>query len=104
MMPQASKTWCPAIELKEVGHDLILKAELPGVRRQDMHVRAEGDALVIEGERSHNPELQGEELIPSELHYGKFECHVPLPMPIVGDRVRAELIDGVLTVSMPTSV
>ena len=95
------QTWCPAIELDETQTDLILKAEVPGVDRKDLKIHAEPESLSIEGVNPRHKQETEQELIPSELHYGKLKCDIPLPVKIQVEKVRAELIDGVLTLTLP---
>ncbi|NJK54521.1 MAG: Hsp20/alpha crystallin family protein [Pleurocapsa sp. SU_5_0] len=100
-MKEQSGTWCPAIELNETEKDLILKAEVPGVEIKHININAERELISISGIHDHHKSSSEQELIPSQLHYGQLDCSVPLPKPIQVNYVRAELIDGVLTVTMP---
>jgi HSP20 family protein len=100
-MTIGEQIWCPAIELHQTDTALILKAEVPGIELKDLNVHAEVDSLAIAGIHPRHEEQIGEEIIPSQLHYGQVYCNVPLPVPIEIKKVKAELIDGVLTVVMP---
>jgi HSP20 family protein len=100
-MNEQGKTWCPAIELNENNEELILKAEVPGVEIKHLNIHAEPESISISGIHDHHQTNNEKELIPSQLHYGQLECKVPLPVKIQVEKVRAELIDGVLTVTMP---
>ena len=100
-MEESDQTWCPAIELDETDTDLILKAELPGVAINELNIHAESESLSIGGVHPRHKQKTERELIPSQLHYGQLKCNVPLPVKIQVERVSAELIDGVLTVTMP---
>ncbi len=91
-MNKENKTWCPAIELNETKEHLILKAEVPGVEIGHLNVIPETESISISGIHDQNKSLEAKELIPSQLHYGQLQCHVPLPVKI--QIVRAELIDG----------
>ena len=100
-MTEASKTWCPAIELNETNKYLTLKAEIPGVEIKHLNINANSELISISGIHDRHTSATEQEVIPSELHYGQLDCSVPLPKEIQVDRVRAELIDGVLTVTIP---
>jgi HSP20 family protein len=95
------KTWCPAIEFNETDRELILKAEIPGVQIQDLKINAEPESVLISGIHDRRISSTEKELIPSQLHYGQLDCNVSLPVKIKVDRVRAELVQGVLTITMP---
>lgn len=96
-----AKTWCPAIEFNETPTELILKAEIPGVEIKDLNINAEPKTISISGIHDHHKLNEEQELIPSQLHYGKLQCNVPLPQTIQVNSVSAELVDGVLTITMP---
>lgn len=100
-MNETGKTWCPAIEFNETEQDLILKAEIPGVDIKHLNINAEPESLSISGIHDHHKPSTETEIIPSQLHYGQLQCTVPLPHKIQINRVRAELIDGLLTITMP---
>ncbi len=100
-MNEQSKTWCPAIELNENDRELILKAEVPGVEIKHLNIHAETESISIAGIHDRHELTAEKELIPSQLHYGQLECNIPLPVKIQANQVKAELIDGVLTVTMP---
>ncbi|MGV2829365.1 Hsp20/alpha crystallin family protein [Myxosarcina sp. GI1(2024)] len=101
MNEQQSKTWCPAIELNETDEDLILKAEVPGVEIKDLNIHAETESVSISGIHDQHKSTSEKELIFSQLHYGRLQCNVPLPVKVRVEKVNAELIDGVLTITMP---
>ncbi len=100
-MTEEGKTWCPAIEFNETDRDLILKAEIPGVEIKHLNISAQPKSISISGIHDHHKSEAEKELIPSQLHYGKLDCNVPLPVEIQVDHVKAELIAGVLTITMP---
>ena len=100
-MEETEATWCPAIEFNETEKDLILKAELPGVEIRHLNINAESESISISGNHPHHKLVKEKELIPSQLHYGKLDCNIDLPVKIEVDRVRAELVSGVLTITMP---
>lgn len=100
-MNQKSKTWCPAIELNETNEELILKAEVPGIEIRHLNVIPKPESISISGIHDHHKSTAEKEIIPSQLHYGQLQCDIPLPVKIQVTKVRAELIDGVLTITMP---
>ena len=104
MMRVNDSTWCPAIELDETETNLILKAEVPGVEIKDLKIQAEPESLSLVGVHPRHKQTTEKELIPSQLHYGQLECDIPLPVKIQVEKVRAELIAGLLTITMPKMV
>ena len=100
-MSEQNKIWYPAIEFNETDEELILRAEVLGVKIEDLIVNPKTKSIAISGTCDPNKSTDEKELIPSQLHYAKLDCNIDLPAKIQVDRVRAELIDGVLTITMP---
>lgn len=97
-------TWCPAIEFTETDKTLVLKAEVPGVERKQLNVRVNPDSVVITGVHPQAKRSAEKEIIPSELHYGRLQCNVPINVPIHANQAQAELVDGVLTITIPKAL
>jgi HSP20 family protein len=91
--------WTPPVDLYETGGAFVLTAELPGLTRKDIDIHAEETRIVIRGERAgHVPCEQYHRV---ERGHGSFSRTFQLPVPVDGDRVTADLRDGVLTVICP---
>lgn len=93
--------WMPACELTEDKDRLVLVAELPGVKPEDVHVSVEGEVLTLRGEKSVERTREAEKYHLYERDYGTFTRSFVLPRPIDAAKVEAEWADGVLTVTMP---
>lgn len=94
-------TWTPAIEVKEKEGKLVVTAELPGVKQEDVKVHVDGDTLVVEGERKQEKEEKREGYYHSERSYGKFYRSIPLPEGAKADQTAAQFNNGVLEVTVP---
>ena len=92
--------WSPRIEAFQKGDRFIVRAELPGLKKDQVNVELTEDALTIRGERreEHNEEREG--YYHSEREYGEFSRTIPLPEGVIGDSAQANFRDGVLEVSM----
>jgi HSP20 family protein len=91
----------PPMEVFERDGQLIVRADLPGLTKDDVHVEVTNDALMITGERrSEHEERQGG-TFHSERSYGKFHRQIPLPDGVNAEQVQAAFKDGVLEVTMP---
>ena len=95
-----TKAWTPAIDLQETNRELILKAQIPGVRTKELKLRVEETTLTIVGEH-HEQECLADDFLCQELHHGKFNRVINLPATVETDNTIAELVDGILTVIMP---
>jgi HSP20 family protein len=93
--------WSPAIEVKEKEGKLVVTAELPGLKKEDVNVHIDGDTLVVEGERKQEKEEKREGYYHSERSYGKFYRSILLPEGAKIDQTAAQFNNGVLEVSVP---
>jgi HSP20 family protein len=100
-VPGDGATWSPAIEVKEKEGKLLVIAELPGMKKEDVKVHIDGDTLVVEGERKHEKEEKREGYYHSERGYGKFYRSILLPEGTKTDQTAAQFNNGVLEVSVP---
>lgn len=94
--------WAPAVETFERGGRYVVRAELPGIKQDDVKVELSEDGLYIEGERKHESQQEGEGFFRSERSYGRFCRQIPLPKEAIkAEDTHAEFKDGVLEVSLP---
>jgi HSP20 family protein len=93
--------WSPAIEVKEKEGKLLVTAELPGLKKDEVKVHIDGDTLVVEGERKQEKEEKREGYYHSERSYGKFYRSILLPEGAKTDQAAAQFNNGVLEVSVP---
>ena len=93
--------WAPQIEMFERGGQLIVHADLPGLRKDDVKVELFDDAVTIEGERRNQLDEKQEGFYRSERSYGRFFRRVPLPQGVNTEDAKASFRDGVLEVTMP---
>jgi HSP20 family protein len=92
--------WSPRIEAFQKEDRFVVRAELPGLKKDDVQVELTGDALTIHGERREEHEEKREGYYHSEREYGEFRRTVPLPEGVITESARASFHDGVLEVSM----
>ena len=95
--------WTPAVDLREGGDGFYLTAEIPGVPRDSLSIRVEGQTLILEGERPLDPEARGAEHLRVERYYGPFSRSINLPAAIDKAKISARFQLGVLEVFLPKS-
>lgn len=95
--------WTPAFDVYEEKDNYVVKAELPGMKREDINVSIQGGDLVISGERKRETTTDQAGVYRAERYFGKFQRAVSLPATVSAGEVRAEYKDGVLTVMLPKS-
>lgn len=93
--------WAPAADISETEAEYLVKAELPGVKREDIRLSVEGGMLTIEGERKHEKEERDEKSHRIERFYGSFCRSFTLPDNADAENIRAQDKDGVLSVHVP---
>ena len=93
--------WAPDIDVVQRNNELTIKADLPGLRREDVLVDITDDAVTIQGERKLEREEEREGIYRIERSYGSFCRVIPLPEGAMIDQAKATFRDGVLEVIMP---
>ena len=99
--PTNGAAWSPAIEVKRKNNDLVVTAELPGLKKEDVKITVSGDLLTLEGERKQEKEEKREGFYHSERSYGKFLRSIALPEGAKADQANAEYKDGMLEITIP---
>lgn len=93
--------WAPRIDVFEQDADFVVKAELPGAKKEDIAVALEEGDLIIRGERKAETEVKEEHYYRMERSTGSFYRRVPLPFETTAEAVKATFTDGVLEVRVP---
>jgi HSP20 family protein len=98
---KAVAEWVPVVDILEDEKEYLVKAELPGVARENVHVTVEKGRLAIKGERQFVKEENGQKYHRVERSYGVFQRSFNLPENADAEKVEAEFKDGVLFVHLP---
>jgi len=93
--------WAPQIEMLERNGELVVRADLPGLTKDDVKVELTDNAITIEGERKGEHEEKGEGYYRSERSYGKFYRRLPVPDGVNVNQANATFNNGVLEITMP---
>jgi HSP20 family protein len=93
--------WTPTVEVFERDGHFTVRADLPGVAKEDVKVEMTGEALTISGERKEEHEEKAEGFYRTERTYGTFFRRIPLPEGVKAEEAAAAFRDGVLEVTMP---
>src|SRR5215467_9139749 len=95
-------TWVPPVDIYQNGdQELVLKAELPDMSREDIDITVENDVLTIKGEKKLAGDVKDEQYHHAERRYGAFSRSFSLPRTVDASKVSAEYRNGVLTVKLP---
>ena len=97
-----SRAWVPPVDIYETdGHEVVLKAELPDMKREDINVTFENGVLTLKGERKFEQEVKKENFQRIERRHGSFSRSFTLPNTVDAGRISASYRDGVLTIRLP---
>ena len=94
--------WVPAVDIYETdAHEVVLKAELPELKREDISVTFENGVLTLKGERKFEQETKKENYHRVERRHGTFSRSFTLPNTVDASRISAAYKDGILTIRLP---
>ncbi len=93
--------WGPPVDVEETDEEIIVRAELPGMNKDDIKVSVMGDVLTINGERKHESEQKGKTFHRVERLYGKFQRSLTLPCEVESEKAKASYKNGVLELTLP---
>jgi HSP20 family protein len=94
--------WLPPVDIFENDqHEIVLRAELPGLKREDIEIRVENNTLTLRGERKRDTEVKQDQYHRVERAYGAFGRSFSLPSTVNPEKVTAAFNDGVLTITLP---
>jgi HSP20 family protein len=93
--------WAPEVDIVDDKDQIKVKADLPGLKKEDIEVDLEDDVLTIKGEKKEEKEIKEKNCIRSERYYGAFHRSFTLPSSIDGSKVNAGYKDGVLEITLP---
>jgi HSP20 family protein len=93
--------WTPLLDVYEDKENFTVKAELPGMKKDDIEVSLHDGMLSISGERKAESKHDDAEVYRAERFFGRFQRTVSLPAGVAADKVKAAYKDGVLTITLP---
>ena len=97
----AADLWAPDVEVLQKDNELTIRADLPGLKREEVTVEVTDNDICIQGERKHDKREERENYYRSERGYGSFCRVIPLPEGAITDQAKASFKDGVLEITMP---
>ena len=93
--------WTPALDVYEDKDNYTVKAELPGMKKEEIEVSLHEGSLSISGERKSESKHEDAEVYRAERFFGRFQRTVSLPSAVAADKVKAAYKDGVLNITLP---
>lgn len=102
-LTQGGRLWSPSVDVAETESEIVLRAEIPGMKQEEIDIELTGDTLTIRGERKFENEERRENFVRVERSYGRFQRSFTVGVPVKSDEVRATYKDGVLEIVLPKS-
>jgi HSP20 family protein len=93
--------WAPSVDIYDDEDKIVIKAEIPGVGKDDIHIDVKDRVLTLSGERSNEKEVKEVNFHRKERTFGKFQRSFTLPEGLDSDRIAADYKDGVLNIEIP---
>ena len=100
---ETEQLYCP-VDIYEDGESVIVKAEIPGVKKEDINVQLTPDSITISGQKREEQKVQEKDYYRLECSCGSFTRSCQLPAEVMSDKARAVFKDGVLEVRIPKSM
>jgi HSP20 family protein len=97
----SARPWMPPVDISESENELVVKADVPDVKFEDIHVNLENDTLTLKGERKFEKASGKGGYHRMERSYGSFERSFTVPNTVDAEHVKADYKNGVLTVTLP---
>lgn len=95
------RAWTPACDVYETDKEIVVKANLPGVSKDNVEVIVTEDAITIKGQAKEETEVKEKNYYRRELNYGAFQRVIPLPVAVKSDEAKATFKDGILEIRAP---
>jgi HSP20 family protein len=95
------ESWLPAVDVFDTQDAVVLKAELAGMKPDDIQIEVEDNVLTIKGERKFEEKVDEERYYRVERRFGTFQRSLALPQGVKADKIEAAYDEGILTVTVP---
>ena len=95
------RAWSPSLDVFQRGNELVVRADLPGMSADDIHVDVSDDAITVSGERQNEYRDERNGVYRFERSYGSFSRTIPLPEGTITDQAKATFKNGVLEITVP---
>jgi HSP20 family protein len=95
------RSWAPTVDMFDRENEVVVRAEVPGMSKEDIDISVLGNTLTISGERKSEEEVKEDDYYYCERSYGRFQRNIALPQGVGAEDIKASYKDGVLEVVLP---
>ncbi|MFA6636361.1 MAG: Hsp20/alpha crystallin family protein [Candidatus Omnitrophota bacterium] len=93
--------WSPTVDVLESKDNVMVKADIPGLKKEDIDISVHGDTLTIKGEKKNEKDVKEKNYVKTERFYGSFNRAFTLPSEVDAGKVKASYKEGVLEITLP---
>ena len=93
--------WAPAVDIYESKDAVIVKADLPGLKKDEIDVTVQDNVMIIKGEKKQSEEIKEGDYVRTERFYGSFHRAITLPVDVDASKAKAEYKNGTLEMTLP---
>ena len=93
--------WSPSVDISETKDEIVVKAEVPGMNKDDIKITLQDNVLTLKGERKQEKEEKDTNFYRMERYYGSFARSFSLPTVVQADKIKASYKDGILNITLP---
>lgn len=101
LSPDTGARWMPAIDVERTDGSLIMRADVPGFKPEEISIEVEDEILTVSGKHEEEKEEKGKHFLRHERRFGSFSRSIGLPAGVDAGQISAEMHDGVLEVKVP---
>ena len=94
-------SWAPSVDVYDSKDNVLVKADIPGLKKEDINITVQDNTLIIEGQKNRNDEINEDNYVRVERFYGNFYRAILLPSEIDSSNVKAEYKNGTLELILP---
>jgi len=91
----------PSVDIEETDSSVVVRAELPGVKKEDLDIEVTPEALILKGETREEKEQREKRFYRKERSWGMFQRTIPMPVEVKADEAKASFKDGLLEITLP---
>ena len=96
-----ARIWAPRTDMVETNDNYVIRLDLPGMKKEDLHINLQDRQLSVSGERHHEKQDDGDEFVRVERSFGRFYRSFTLPRTVKESGIKANYENGVLTITVP---
>jgi HSP20 family protein len=95
------RAWTPAVDVERANGNLVVRADVPGIKPEEVKIEVEDDVLTVSGEHEERKEQKDKHFLRRERRYGSFSRSMALPPGVEAKKIKAKTHDGVVEVTIP---